>query len=144
MTRLERRPELVRDDARRRRRIVDAPERRERGGAEEEDERHQQRLPPGRDEPPVVGDEEADDRAPPRARVVHGLAALAHERLEPHGLRRPRGVAAQPREIRGRRAVEPAEAQDSLRPEPLGTPSRLAQEQLELVPVRTSRGDESV
>jgi hypothetical protein len=53
-------------------------------------------------------------------------------------------LAAQPREIRGGGAVEPAKAQDPVRPEPLGTPSRLAHEQLELVPVRASLGDESV
>ncbi|HEY2182970.1 MAG TPA: hypothetical protein VGH18_02250 [Gaiellaceae bacterium] len=53
-------------------------------------------------------------------------------------------MAAQLREIRRRGAVEAPEPQEPLRPESLGTALRLTQEQLELVPVRASRGDECV
>jgi hypothetical protein len=141
---LQRRPELLRDDSCCGRRIVDPPESCERRGAEEEHEGHQQRLLPLDDQPPVVGDEEADDRVPPGARVVHRLARPADEDLEPRGLGRSRGTAAQPREVGGRGAVEGSEPLEAVRSEPLGPPSGLAQEQLELAPVGASRCDECV
>jgi hypothetical protein len=52
--------------------------------------------------------------------------------------------AAETREIRSRAAVERAETQQPLGPELLRPPARLPYEQLELVPVGISLGDESV
>ena len=116
VTRLERRPELLRDDAGRSRRVVDAPERRERGGAEEEDERDEQRLAPSGDEPPVVGDEEADDRAAPgaaRRRRPAGPGARALRAAPSPPLAEHGGAVARdppPRRGRGPRAAGAAPA----------------------------------
>ena len=72
------------------------------------------------------------------------MARVADERLEPRGLGAIRAPPAKTREVGGSGAVERAEPQDALRPEPFGAPARLRDQPLQLVPVVASRRDECV